>query len=551
MNSKFLLIISFVVLFGASACSTTETLPDEQQPEAAATPETAAAGSQAATANQDEKVPSQAKSVEDSAAAETSEPIVMVQPLPEAAAIPEAEAMPADVSPEVQPAPVVVEADVVEADVAKAEPEVIAKIEKPASVVPPVPAIDFEKKGANEFIITVAKKDATHPSFGKGHHLGFLLDNVQGKPVVLRRGELYKFDVRTDPLHDVYFSTSPVGWGGGVVIGDEIKGQFTYKGVIDITPSEKTPDVIYYQCRNHSTMGGKLFVVNKNTSQSEADKLLASVKSGKPSTAKTVKVSPAKVKQKLTFADMMLMSAGTKRVMASDNAEAKAMLDSAKQKIGAARQNLDAGKNESALLLADEGLRLVGSASRLVPSEEVLQEQNERYLELVDAVKNFEQSHKITTKSVTKSHGEKSVVDYDKKQVNALLTEAKGFADKRQYMKAIPQVEKAELIVTSAINMMLDSKTLVYDVKFDTAEDEYAYELRRFTSYEELVPVAIERKRPAPGAVKLMDGFVKKGRSQRADAIKKAEEGDYPTAIAMMLSATTQVRRALRIAGVQ
>ena len=105
--------------------------------------------------------------------------------------------------------------------------------------------------------------------------------------------------------------------------------------------------------------------------------------------------------------------------------------------------------------------------------------------------------------------------------------------------------------MTSAINMMLDSKTLVYDVKFDTAEDEYAYELKRFTSYEELVPVAIERKKPAPGAVKLMDGFVKKGRNQRADAIKKAAEGDYPTAIAMMLSATTQVRRALRIAGVQ
>jgi len=538
MNSKFLLIISFIALLSASACSTTETLPDAQQAETVATPGTAASDTQASDASQ-EKEPSQAKSVEDIPAAETSEPIVMVQPLPETA-IPEAEAMPADVSPEVQPAPA-----------AEVEPEMIAKIEKPAAVVPPVPAIDFAKKGANEFIITVAEKDATHPAFGKGHHLGFLLDNVQGKSAALRRGESYKFDIRTDPLHDVYFSTSPVGWGGGVVIGDEIKGQFTYKGVIDVTPSDKTPGVIYYQCRNHSSMGGKLFVVEKNTSQAEVDKLLASVKSAKPVTVKTVKVTEAKVKQKLTFADMMLMSAGTKRVMASDNAEAKAMLDSAKQKVDAARQNLKAGKNENALLLADEGLRMVGSASRLVPSEEVLQEQNERYLELVDAVKNFEQSHKDTTKSVIKSYGEKSAVDYDKKQVESLLADAKGFADKRQYMKAIPEVEKAELIVTSAINMMLDKKTLVYEVKFDTAEDEYAYELKRFKSYEELVPVAIERKKPAPGAVKLMDSFVKKGRSQRDDAIKKAADGDYPTAIAMMLSATTQVRRALRIAGVQ
>jgi len=546
MNSKFILTLIFLlVLVSVSACSTTDSrneIPSSQEAESVTPVDTTKSSTPASADSQDTKESTQSKSVEDSpAATEPAEPIVLVQPLPEEKAIPEAKEMPADTTSEVEPV-----------SVENADAEIIAKIDKPTPVVPPVPVVDFEKKSANEFIITVGEKNATHPSYGKGHHLGFSLDNVQGKTIVLRRGEKYTFDVRTNPLHDVYFSTSPVGWGGGVVIGSEIKGQFTYVGIINFSPSSKSPDVMYYQCRNHSTMGGKLIIVNKNTSQADIDKLLAADKASRTTAkVKSTKVSAAKVKQKLTFADMMMMSAGVKRVTASDDDKAKTMLITAKQKIGEARKNLAAGKNKLALSLADEGLRLIGSASRLVPSEEVLQEQNERYLELVDAVKNFEESHKATVKSTRKNHGEKSVFEYDKKEVHALMNEAGMFAEKRQFIKAIPLVQKAELIVTSSINMMLDNKTIVYEVTFETAEDEYKYELKRFKSYVELVPIAIEKKKPAPGAVKLMDGFVKKGRSQRDDAIKKAKTGDFPTAIAMMLSATTQVRRALRIAGVQ
>ena len=97
---------------------------------------------------------------------------------------------------------------------------------------------------------------------------------------------------------------------------------------------------------------------------------------------------------------------------------------------------------------------------------------------------------------------------------------------------------------------MLNAQTIVYDLNFKTAEEEYNYEAKRFKSYEELVPVAIEQKKPAPGAVKLMDSFVEKGRFQQQEAIKKAKSGDFPVAITMMQSATEQIRRALRIAGV-
>lgn len=570
MNSTFIRILPLLALATGVGCGVLEpksTSEEQAQPQKAVQASEATAAKPAA---------SQLKA-EEQKPEEQEEPIVMVQPQP-MPTLPEAEAMPV---PEPMPEPVAgAPASETPATEAGAEPAVAPVVADTTSEIQPAPpseepetiaklqpaqppqktdadkksmADELAGKGDNYFIVEIAEKDQTHPMYGQGHKLGMLLNGVQGKTIVMKRGETYDFDVRTDPLHDVYFSTSKQGWGGGTVV-DGIKGQFTYKGIIKYAPNEKTPDVVYYQCRNHNSMGGKIIVVNKNTSKAEIDKLLAQDKKSRAaagaSTAKKATVSEARVKQKLSFADMMFMSKGTSRVNASDNAAAKKMLVDAKTKLTSARKALTSGQNAHALEMADEVLRLIGSASRLVPSEEVLAEQKERYLEILDAVKNFEVSHKEAYEDTLKKRGEKAAVQYDKKQINKLLADAKVFADKKQYTKAIPLLEQAENIVTSAINVMLDSQTIVYDLNFETAEEEYEYELKRFKSYEELVPVAIEQKRPAPGAVKLMDGFVAKGRSQRDSAIAKAKEGDFPTAIAMMLSATTQVRRALRIAGV-
>jgi hypothetical protein len=97
---------------------------------------------------------------------------------------------------------------------------------------------------------------------------------------------------------------------------------------------------------------------------------------------------------------------------------------------------------------------------------------------------------------------------------------------------------------------MLNNQTIVYDLNFESAEEEYQYELRRFQGYEELVPIAVEQKKPKAGAKKLMESFVKKGTDLRDRAVKAAEAGDYPTAIAMLQDATKDVRRGLRMIGV-
>jgi len=423
-----------------------------------------------------------------------------------------------------------------------------------APITTPIPSpTPITKKGPNHFVITVAEKTPAHPNFGKGHHLGLVLDNVPGKSVVLKRGEIYEFDVQTDPLHDVYFSTSPMGWGGGTVT-DGIKGQFTYRGLITVSPTENTPEIVYYQCRNHSSMGGKVVVVNKSASAAEIDRLLAA-SSAVPGADTAVAGSQKSnsndaAKQKIMLAELMLQSKSAKASAETGSDVAKNALVSASTKLQAARQELVSGRASQALTLADEALKLVTMATQSTSNEEATKLQRGRYAEALETLRNFQDSHKQSFDRTVKKRGAAAAVDYDHSKVDGWAADARALSDKGQHEKATQLLVKAERLVTQAIQAMLNAQTIVYDLNFETPADEYEYERKRFISYEELIPVAIEEKKPVEAVVKLMDTYVVKGRARKFEAEGKAKAGNFPEAISLMLAATEEIQRALRLAGV-
>jgi hypothetical protein len=447
---------------------------------------------------------------------------------------------------------------------AVAEPEPVPAVPVPAAppgAAPPAgktPAVAAEpppkKTGPNNFVVTVAPKTSQHPFFGKGHPLGLVVDGVEGQSLVLRRGQTYEFAVQTDAKHDVYFSTSPLGWGGGAVT-EGIKGQFTYSGTITVTPGASTPDVIYYQCRNHSSMGGKVVVANANATKAEIEKLVAASAAPAPTSAasgaeaiKEVPVDTAR--QKIMLAEMMLQSKNAKAVAAGPDGSGKASIVQAAEKLQTARKEVDAGHSTAALKLAEESLLLISNATRSMSSEDAARQKKAKFAEVQETLRNFRESHKQNYERTVKKRGKSAAVDYDHAQVDALVATAKSAADKGEYDAGIESLTKAEHLVTRAIQSMLDSQTIVYDLNFDTPADEYDYERKRFIGYEELIPVAIEEKKPTEAVIKLMDTYVEKGRAQKAEAEQRAKAGNYPDAISLMLSATEEIRRALRLAGV-
>lgn len=540
-NLSFIhLSILVVVVFGLwiSGCSST----DEKEPE------------ETAVATESGKLESEAKATGDTAAAKDKASQEQTKPEPPAEEPePVVEVMPGaskDVEVKVEPIAQPKKEAVPEPDktTEPATPEPVLApesivVEEPAEVKKDVPV----STGPNHFVITAATKDSSHPFFGKGHKMGFLVNNIQGKEIVLERGKTYRFDVVTDPKHDVYISLKDIGWGS-VPYTQGIEGMYTYKGTITIKPDDKTPDLLFYSCRNHPYMGGKIHIVDPG----ETVKIVKRDASQSGSTNKNTgtDVTQADVNQKIMFANMLMSSKNTKSIANSNISEAVDLYKKAEKALETAKSQMKAGENSRAYKSAESAIVLLKKSSKLVPNESQLAHLKERNKELLVSIKDFEASHKENFERMAKTQGKDAAIDYDRKKVEQLKVNAAESASKGDYGRANKDLEQAQHMITAAIHKMLNNQTIVYDLKFENAEEEYEYELKRFEGYAELVPIAVEQKKPAEGAKKLMESFVEKGKKLRDRAIQKAKEGDFPTAIAMLQDATKDVRRGLRMVGV-
>lgn len=398
-----------------------------------------------------------------------------------------------------------------------------------------------------DFVVTVDKKDARHPFFGKGYPDGFSVDNVPGKELVLERGKAYSIVVDTNPKHDVYLSEKDIGWGSSVWT-EGVEGMFTYKGTITFKPDNKAPNVIYYSCRNHPYMGGKIHIVNPGETVEITH--ITAKQANTATEKKTVLVSAANVQQKLLFANMLLNSGAATRVAESGIAEAIALQKQASQLIVDSERELKESNYSVAFSAAEKALDLLKRSSRLVPSDDEKQHLQSRHKELLTSISDYEKSHTANVKRLKKEKGADATVSYDKDAVEKLKTAAGKAAKAGDFGKANQFLEEAQNSITDALQKMLDSTTLVYDLKFETPKDEYEYELKRFTGYEELIPVAIEVRKPNEGAIQLMNQMLEKARKMRSTAEEKAGSGEHAVAIRMMLDATKTVRSALRMVGV-
>ena len=441
-----------------------------------------------------------------------------------------------------------------------AQPVPAAAVSPPAQPAtkksPPRPSVS-PATTVSPYILKVASglKDSSHPFYGIGSKYGFIVNGVQGKELILVRGKTYTFKVNTDVKHDFYISKSPVGWGASTYTRD-VDGNFTYHGTVTIKPSGTTPDTLYYQCRNHKNMGGVMHIVNPGE---EGKVKLGAPTAGRASSvaARTApgKTDPAKVKQKLAFADMFItQSSAARRITASGNLDAIEMYHSAQGKLKQSRVALKRGDARQAMALVNESLRLMSEATRRAPQGARRETQAVRFKEMLKGTKTFAKSYRRNFERISAQKGgqEKTqLVNVNMKEVNAVIAKAQQLAADQHYPEAIILLSKSQKTLTDALSKMLNAQTMSYELVFKTPKDEYEHELARYQSYEELVPIAIEQRRPPQQSINLMNSFVDKAKKIKAQAGPVAAGGDYKKAILMLQGATSNVRRALRLVGVR
>ncbi|MDH5218966.1 MAG: hypothetical protein OEX19_14790, partial [Gammaproteobacteria bacterium] len=398
-------------------------------------------------------------------------------------------------------------------------------------------------KDPNTFLVRLETKNKSHPFYGDGHKKGFAINGEQGKWLVLERGKTYTFNVETDVKHDFYFSNSPVGWGGAAHTKD-VKGQFTYSGDVTFSPQKDTPNVLYYQCRNHKSMGGKLLIVDAGSDVALAMAKLeterAEYANNRAVKQQESALSPAKVRQKVSYAGMLIQFKGK----GLDNAR-KAELQ---KMIKDATEAEKAGKLEIAFQLAEQVVNSFKKQPKAALTQDEIDELKGEYEGILASVQSFEESHEAAMRSAKKE--KRKVVDFDRKEIAKLLAEGDTLAKKNEYKQAMQKARQAERKIAEAMNEMLGSRTLVYELKFESPKEEFEYEVKRYEGYLELIPVALEVKKPRQTSIDLMQKYVDKGKFFHDKAHESMAQGKHKEALVVIKDATKEVRRGLMLLGV-
>ena len=437
--------------------------------------------------------------------------------------------------------------------------EVVEKVEEVLPATPPIAEVTPPDTAAvvreiptepHTYLIQSVRKTAAHPMYNKGSPMGFSVNGVEGEDIVAIRGKGVTFQVDTGVQHDFYLTTSPAGWGAGTYT-EGVEGQFIYQGTVTFEPAASTPDVLYYQCRNHKMMGGAIYVIDEGEDVARL-KASLSQKANVGGEARKVTVTEKAVKQKLSYADLVLVSNTAKRVQDSGNTQAVATLDSARREIAAAKSSLAGGQLEQAMTQVDEGLRLVTTASRQITSDSDMAavDHKAKYEELLNSLQTYENSYERNM-ARAKKMGQPLKTELNSAEYQALVGDGKRLGASGDHAGAVKKLDKAQTMITSVLTSMLDAQTVVYDKNFETPKEEYEYELARLESYEELIPIAVEQKQPSEQVIKLMDGFVGEAAGIKKEGQDIAAKGDYKLAIMAMQAATSKLQRALRLVGVQ
>lgn len=258
-------------------------------------------------------------------------------------------------------------------------------------------------------------------------------------------------------------------------------------------------------------------------------------------------LSDEDIRQKLRYAETLINTSDTaKRVLASDNAEARSKYQSARQHLEQAHSALDNGDLQTARSNTDDAMNQMFQAAQLVPSEHAVKIAKDRYDRMLKSIETLETSYMAALAQT----GDPAEPGLDLDSVRRKMTEATRLADDGKHDEANRRLNAVMNELSAALNSLHGSKTISYEMIFDSPADEYAYEVKRYLSLEEAIPLAIEQMHPDQADIDKAQSYIDRASAERREADATAGRGDHEKALLLIKDATMQVETALTVLGV-
>lgn len=261
--------------------------------------------------------------------------------------------------------------------------------------------------------------------------------------------------------------------------------------------------------------------------------------------------SREEVQQKMQMVKMLLANSPVlERAARSGNSPVKQPAEVARTLYNRASDAFAENNLVWASAFLDEAISLMEDAARLAEDpDQVETGERARYAELLDDVRAFQATYLDARKGLPA----KEVREYDQQvdSTRTMVERAQGMVRDGRYREACGQLEEVHAVYISVLNKLYGSTALVYDAKFKSASEEFAYELARYRGYEELVPIARAQLHPDPGTLQLSERYVQESRAALDNAQKQAASGDHQAAILTLQGATKRLQTALRTIGLE
>ena len=118
--------------------------------------------------------------------------------------------------------------------------------------------------GDTTFPVISANKTSSHPYYNQGSGVGYRIDGLESPTYIFVVGNTYKFDQSdsSNSSHQLRFyldAAKTTAYTTGVTLNGTAGSSGAYS---EIVISESTPPILYYQCVNHSYMGGAICVLS-------------------------------------------------------------------------------------------------------------------------------------------------------------------------------------------------------------------------------------------------------------------------------------------------
>ena len=241
---------------------------------------------------------------------------------------------------------------------------------------------------------------------------------------------------------------------------------------------------------------------------------------------------------------LLFESSAARRIEASENEAAQQKRAQAIELFEAAREPGDVVEREAKL---KEAVSLLYQASAAAPPSRSAEEKGrndfarkrESLVALLDAHERI-----MEEKGRNEAHAE--LLD----EVEADLAAADSLLAEGSVEIARERLERAYDVTRLAVEHSRTGETLKRELKFETAEDEYHYELDRNETHRMLLTVLLKDKLDNERVRSRVEGFVETADVHRANADDMAREKRFEEAIEELERSTVELVKAIRGAGV-